>query len=231
MTLVALILLGVSSSAVAANGTHVSGWINSNTTWTLAGSPYVIDNDLVVASGVTLTIEPGVIVKFNGIFTDFIVRGSLIARGTAANRITFTSIQDDSVGGDSGGDGPTVGAPGQWYNIHTASHSTVIALDYADVRYGGYGSANWAYGAIATSYSGATVTIEHSTFSDNQRSGLEISGKASVTVTDSTFARNGNGISVSDASVTVRSSTFRRTACTDFGSTWRGRRTCRPRRR
>lgn len=208
VTLVALILLGVSSSAVAANGTHVSGWINSNTTWTLAGSPYVIDNDLVVASGVTLTIEPGAIVKFNGVFTDFIVYGSLIARGTAANRITVTSIQDDSVGGDSGADGPTVGAPGQWYDIHTASNSAVIELDYADVRYGAWGSANNSYGAISTWHPSATVTIEHSTFSDNQRSGIKVSSKASVTVTDSTFARNAIGISVHDATVTVRSSTF-----------------------
>jgi len=42
--------------------------ITSDTTWTASSSPYVLDNDTTIGAGVTLSIEPGVIVKLkNGV--------------------------------------------------------------------------------------------------------------------------------------------------------------------
>ena len=49
---------------VALAQTSVSGGIYSNTTWTLAGSPYFVTGSIVVFPGKTLTIEPGCIVSF-----------------------------------------------------------------------------------------------------------------------------------------------------------------------
>ena len=39
--------------------TNVSGDITTNTTWTVSGSPYVLNGDIRVRNGATLTIESG----------------------------------------------------------------------------------------------------------------------------------------------------------------------------
>ena len=118
---------------------------SSNTTWTSAGSPYWVTGTVTVNNGATLTVQPGVIVKFsNSTAAQLLMSGGkLNAAGTAANPIVFTSIADDSVGGDTGGDGPTTGSAGTWCNLaFTNSGSNVglsSSLSYATVRYAGKG--------------------------------------------------------------------------------------------
>ena len=78
--------------------------IDSNTTWT-ADREYVLDGLIFVDPDVTLTIEPGTVVKGrpqsdisnNDGASALIVRrgGQLIADGTADSPIIFTSTQDD----------------------------------------------------------------------------------------------------------------------------------------
>lgn len=72
--------------------TYVSGEITTNTTWNLAGSPYIVQGLIDVRSGAILTIDPGVSVKFNGLYLFRAREGSSIyAPGTQGQRITFTS--------------------------------------------------------------------------------------------------------------------------------------------
>ncbi|MBI3603256.1 MAG: right-handed parallel beta-helix repeat-containing protein [Nitrospirae bacterium] len=77
---------------VLSGPTPVRGTIQSSTTWYVGESPYVLDGDVVVAPEATLTIEAGTVVKSKG--GGLIVRGSLIARGSAEQRIVMTAESD-----------------------------------------------------------------------------------------------------------------------------------------
>ena len=122
-------------SAVLFAQTNVSGFISANTTWNLVGSPYIVIGNALVTHGYTLTIEPGVIVKFN---TDKALQidGELIAIGTPQNRIVFTSNQTNPAAGD-------------WAKLHFAdtcvdavfnvsgNYVSGSIMKYCDVLYGG----------------------------------------------------------------------------------------------
>ena len=80
--------------------TDVTGIIYSDTTWTPANSPYSLTGPVGVASGVTLTIEPGTTINLKDYYIQ--VNGTLVARGTSTNpinlngeTITFTTTSED----------------------------------------------------------------------------------------------------------------------------------------
>ncbi|HUU82141.1 MAG TPA: Ig-like domain-containing protein, partial [Phycisphaerae bacterium] len=91
------------------SGAH--GTISNDTTIGGEGAVVVIDGDLRIASGATLTIAPGTIIKFSGTSAGLDVQGNLEAVGTPDAPITFTSWRDDTVAGDTNGDGDAT-APG-----------------------------------------------------------------------------------------------------------------------
>jgi len=82
----------------SAKATYVEGAITHDTVWALVDSPFVVSNDVTVYSNATLTIEPGVEVRFGGNFS-LVVSGSLIANGTSRT-IVFTSNREQPVAGD-----------------------------------------------------------------------------------------------------------------------------------
>ena len=86
-----LISAAVLTLTVAHGQTNVSGGIFSNTTWTKVNSPYIVIDTVVVFPGVTLTIQPGVTVKFANNKRIEIRQAKIIAVGTTVDSITFTS--------------------------------------------------------------------------------------------------------------------------------------------
>src|SRR3989338_8865719 len=140
--------------------------INSNTKWTVANSPYIVENPVTV--GAVLTIEPGVIVKFSpGKYLR--VDGKLVANGTEANKIYFTSLKDDTAGGDTNGDcSATLPAPRDWGYIKINS-SLNNSLSHVVVRYGGAPHGNSGYVGI---HNAGKLSIPNSTISDNGDQGI-----------------------------------------------------------
>jgi hypothetical protein len=62
--------------------TQISGSITTDTVWDIVHSPYIIEGDLLIEKDATLTLHPGVEVRFNG-FYGLIVKGVFIADGIA----------------------------------------------------------------------------------------------------------------------------------------------------
>lgn len=73
--------------------TVVSGNITVNTTWTKAKSPYIVTGTVNIYQNVTLTIEPGVVVKLDS-SVSIQIGGKLIARGTETDSIYFIQYKE-----------------------------------------------------------------------------------------------------------------------------------------
>ncbi len=145
-----------SSTAVTVVGTasgHVdyvpAGTLTSNTTWSpQQAAAYVLNGYVLVPAGVTLTIEPGTVIKASGgpgscnaPPTNLCVVGTLDAVGTASQPIIFTSMNDNSVGATTGSGSP---AAGDWAGI-TIDQQGSVDLEHAYVEYDGYGSGAGLY--------------------------------------------------------------------------------------
>src|SRR5438128_315876 len=82
-------------SSIAFAQTIVPGGVVSGV-WSQSGSPYLVQGNLLVANGATLTIQPGVKVNFQGSYK-LLVSGRLLAAGTIADTIRFIAA-DPSIG-------------------------------------------------------------------------------------------------------------------------------------
>ena len=125
---------------VGANAINVTGTIAANTAWTLVNSPYVVTGGIIVNSGVTLSIESGVVVKFNSNL-GIVVNGTLKAR-----KAQFTS-------------NVTPLAKGAWNNIQTALAGSIVTLDTCNIDYGGSANLGAIYAYLGTtSLNGTSIT-------------------------------------------------------------------------
>ncbi len=113
-----------------------------------------------VASGDTLVIEQGVVMKFaDGLH--FNVDGTLIANGTNATPIYFTSWRDSSVGGKTLMPNDfSKPAPNDWQYLQLRGNSDNSQLNFCVFKYGGrsnYGMLYLYYRTLQNSLSNITV--------------------------------------------------------------------------
>ncbi|MCQ9205401.1 MAG: hypothetical protein NG737_03720, partial [Omnitrophica bacterium] len=128
---------------VSSGPTEVGGDITTDTTWTLAGSPYIVTSNIAVkypsynSSTAILTIQPGVEIRFNsgtgltvGRYDTFMTiknyYGAINAQGTSAAPVIFTSNAQTP-------------SPGDWKGIYftNATKDDLTILDHCIIEYAG----------------------------------------------------------------------------------------------
>ena len=156
---------------IASNVVQVCGTINQNTVWH-SGMVYVVTCDSTVASGVTLTIEPNVVVKFN-YHVGLTVNGTLLAQGSEATPVILTANTST----------PTAG---YWDGITFATSTVNSVLEYADIGYGGYSS------SADVRVNTAQVTISNSTVHHSSNYGVYGTSLSGITISNTEFMTNTN---------------------------------------
>ncbi len=154
--------------------------LTTSQTWTKAQSPIIISEYTWLKAGAKLTIEPGVIIKFKSGSSIYLVSsGEILAQGTSAEPIIFTSFKDDERAGDSNNDGAaSLPLPGDWMPLYLSSNSSTT-IAHAVFNYGGSGN----QGAIVVS-------------------------RGKLTVNNSVIAKNNGGIANTQGQVAVSNSSI-----------------------
>ncbi|MFP4346515.1 MAG: right-handed parallel beta-helix repeat-containing protein, partial [Anaerolineales bacterium] len=125
-----------------------SGTVTEDTVWS---EPTLLSGTVSVQPGVTLTITPGVTI-FGGADAELVIAGALVAEGTPAAPIYFTSSAADP-------------APGDWTGIHVTKDGG-LSLRYALVQYAQHG-VDFRTDETGPAYLSGTVS--HCTLQHNER--------------------------------------------------------------
>jgi len=181
------------TTMATSSSTNVSGYITTNTTWTLAGSPYIVVGDVIVVPDVFLTIEPGVVVRFTA-GTSLIIDGGLFAQGTSTHKITFTSNS-------------MTPAIGDWGSINIRHYSTGanrlshVRAEYASTALALAANCNITYSSFTLNNNGISlnagkVYIDHDNVANNAGTGIGGSISQSIEIKNSEISMNGAGMTI-----------------------------------
>jgi len=201
---------------------NLGGTLDKNTTLSAAKSPYVVKDNIIIPEDVTLTIEPGVDIRFNN-SKALLVDGILVARGTEEAKITFTSNQSTPTVGDWGYILFSDSSADADYDV-SGNYTSGSILEHCNIEYAGGINVdnngcvrmnnahpfinycniknNSASGIYAWNLSG-DLKIKNSIITDNTASGAGDSF-----ITDNNASGAGGGIYLSGGSIIISDSTI-----------------------
>ena len=156
--------------------TGVTGAITSDTVWDVTGSPYVVTGDITVNNGVSLTVDAGVEVRFDGNYA-LIVRGTLLADGTPSDPVLFTSNRPEP-------------APGDWAFLDLRADSTASVLHHVIIEYGGNATrSGWYCNAGEVCANSSSFDLDQSTVQHSATRGLVLV-QSDAAISGNTFHAN-----------------------------------------
>jgi len=192
-----VVILGCSQSDETPPGTSQDFTILSEDlttrTLTVAESPYLVTDTIRVLQGATVTVEPGVEIRFGGLHW-LKVEGNLQAVGTTSAPITFTSNSSNPDFGD-------------WRNIIFTNPSDQSHMAFCIVEYGASYDTTMPYyayrGAISV-VGGADPIIDHCVIYKNGYNGIYIAENSSPNITHNVIIQNDdNGILCFDSAPVI----------------------------
>ncbi|MEM7124924.1 MAG: right-handed parallel beta-helix repeat-containing protein [Chloroflexota bacterium] len=195
-------------------GIGISGVIKSGT-WTEFGEyPHYIFGDVTIEEGAEFTIPAGTVVKSYQDDLTVSPRATLNAIGTAEAPIIFTSLRDDTAGGDGNNDGAdTTPLNGNWYGIigsgenNSTANPSTLNLAFVIIRYSveaidARGDLTLQDSLIELNSSDGirinppngqapNISIQRTIIRDNWNDGIEINGSfSSLTLRENAFSGN-----------------------------------------
>lgn len=186
--------------------------ISADTTWTKEASPYVVYQDVEVEQDVTLTIEPGTVIKFEE-SSYLVVFGKLVVSGLVSDKVYFTSLYNDTIGEDTDGDGGGWSPEYfMWGGIVVVNDGT-FDINNTDISYAQYSlmsySGNGEFDSVTISncdsgllINGGSADIRNSNFRDILLDAVEVYSSSVLSIQSSNIKDIGGvGFSVLNNSV------------------------------
>lgn len=196
-----------------------AGLISANETWT-ANKIYILQGKVVVGDQVTLTIEPGTIIKgaagAGSLASALVVqRGAkLIANGTAEKPIIMTTIKDNIAIGQTAGTNLDEKITGEWGGLIILGKAPISAGSGAEAQiegipaddtYGAYGGSDIADNSGSIKY----LSLRHGGAligEGNEINGITLGGVGNATVIENVevIGNEDDGIEFFGGSVNVK---------------------------
>lgn len=181
---------------------YSGGYFTGDVVWKKADSPYVVTN-AIFSNTSSLTIEPGTIIKFNSGY-GILVRGRLdVGSASSTEKVYFTSIKDDAVGGDTNNDATsTLPRAGNWGGFNFAGpDGTVGSINNAIFRYGGSGGTS----AGELIVFGGQLALSNVQITDSKSPAI-LQTAGTVSITDSDITSRCGGIRFSGGALDIAKS-------------------------
>ena len=191
----------VLATPMSISKTNHCGTISVNEIWD-STAVHVLTCPVTVAAGITLTIQPGSVVKPQLSTATFTIHGSLSAVGAVGSPVVFTSYRDDTYGGDVNGDADTtVPAAGNWAGISVlrlgVGLAPLVVLDRVVVRFGWSGlSASLAGDSLSPLWVASPLVVTNSVFESYQNWAVYVASSSDVTFTGNTVSGSSYGVDI-----------------------------------